>query len=157
MKKFSKFFGLGIITTLIEFAVYTALARILSNDFLWLATLIGGIVGVIASFLLNTKYVWKDKKAGKAEATKVLGYGMVKTFVIKEFFTWIYGLVTPVYVFAYQISSFLGLPFDYAFVESTGIFGFTALTTMFVTYFVYDKIVFTKTQKESDTHDREAI
>lgn len=147
MKKFSKFFGMGIITTLIEFAAYTVLARALSNDFLWLATLVGGLVGVIASFILNTKYVWKDKKAGKSEATKVLGYGMVKTFVIKEAFTWVFGLVTPVYTFAYQICSWLRLPFDYAFVESTGIFCFTALATMSITYFVYDKMVFTKEQK----------
>ena len=148
MKKFGKFFGMGIITTLIEFVAYTILARVLSNDFLWLATLVGGIVGVIASFILNTKYVWKDKKAGKAEASKVLGYGMVKTFVIKEAFTWIFGLVTPIYTFAYQISSWLRLPFDYDFIESTGIFGFTALATMFITYYVYDRVVFTKAQKE---------
>lgn len=153
MKKFSKFFGFGIITTLIEFVAYTIVARIISNDYLWLATLIGGIVGVVASFVLNTKFVWKDKKAGKSEIMGVFGYGMVKTFIIKEFFTWVYGLITPVYVLAYDISSFLRLPFDYDFIESTGIFCFTALSTMLITYFIYDKLIFTKGKKKDGGKD----
>ena len=149
MKKFSKFFGIGIITTLIEFIAYTIVARCISNNYLWLATLIGGIVGVISSFVLNTKFVWKDSKAGKSEALGVFGYGMIKTFVIKEFFTFIYGLITPIYELAFQISSAIKLPFDYDFIESTGVFGFTALSTMFITYFIYDKFIFNKKKKDS--------
>ena len=149
MKKFGKFFGFGVITTLIEYIVFTIVARILSNDFLWLATLIGGIVGVVASFILNTEFVWKDKKAGKSEAAEVLGYGMVKTFVFKEFFTWVFTLITPVYELAFSISSAIHLPFDYDFVESTGVFGFTAVATMFITYFVYDKMIFTKNKEKN--------
>ena len=153
MKKFSKFFGLGIITTLIEYVFFTLVARLMSNDFLWLATLIGGIAGVIASFILNTKFVWTDKKSGKQEIIEVFGYGMIKTFLLKEGFTFLFKLLTPVYQFAYTISSAIKLPFDYAFIESTGVFCFTALATMMITYFVYNKLIFTK-KKDEETCEK---
>lgn len=148
MKKFSKFFGIGVITTLIEYIIFTIVARILGNDFLWLATLLGGIVGIIAGFILNTKFVWADKKAGKQEMVEVFGYGMLKTFLLKEGFTFLFKLITPVYQFAYTISSAIKLPFDYDFVESTGVFCFTALATMMITYLVYNKLIFTKKKDE---------
>lgn len=147
MKKFGKFFGLGIIAVLIEFIVFSIIARILSNDFLWAATIVGGITETITAYLLNTKFVWK--KRGKKEATNFFLYHILKTFTLKEFFTWVFGLITPVYEFAYGISSFLHLPFDYDFVESTGIFGFTAATTMVITYFVCDRLIFAEKADKS--------
>lgn len=145
MKKFSKFFVIGVGTTLIEYIFYTIIARVMSNDFLWVGTMVGGVGGAIFGYFLNTKYVWKDQKAGKAEVMKYFIYSLgIKTFIIKEIFTWVFSFITPVYELAYDISSFLRLPFDYDFVESTGIFGFTALATMLITYFTFDKLIFNK-------------
>lgn len=146
MKKFSKFFGIGVTTVLIDFVVYSIIARIMSNDFLWVAIMVGGIVETVAAYILNTKFVWK--KRGKSEVVKFFAYHILKTFTLKEFFTWVFGLITPVYQFAFGISQFLHLPFDYDFVESTGIFGFTAATTMIITYFVYDKLIFREGKTE---------
>ncbi|MBQ6570844.1 GtrA family protein [Candidatus Saccharibacteria bacterium] len=148
MKKFAKFFGLGVGTTLIEYLIFTVAVRILGNDLIWLATLIGGVIGTVIAYFINSRLVWKE--GGKVEAAKFIIYNIAKTFTIKEFFVWVFGMITPVYELAFGISQALKLPFDYDFVESTGVFGFTALASMVVTYFVYDKVVFTGKKKEAE-------
>ena len=148
-KKFGGFFVLGVFTTLVELAIYTLVARIIGdNDYLWIATLIGGVLGTIIAFILNSKIIWKNNEAGKREALIFFVYNIVKTLTLKEFLTWAFSFLTPVYEFAFSICQFLHLPFDYDFVESTGIFGFTALVCMMITYLVYDKIVFLEKKNE---------
>lgn len=149
MKKFVKFFGLGVGTTLIEYLVFTLVARLTGNDLLFIATLVGGIVATIVSYILNRKFIWKNAKTGKKEVISFFVYNLViKTLVIKEIFTFLFGLIKPLYEFAFSISSSLHLPFDYAFVESTGIFVLTAGASMFITYFVYDKLIFKSNKNE---------
>lgn len=159
IKKVGKFFGLGVATTLIELVFYTITARIIgNNDHLWIATLVGGVLGTIVSFFLNSKLIWKNSKSGKREAAVFFAYNIVKTFTLKEFLTWAFAFLTPVYQFAFSICEFLHLPFDYDFVESTGIFGFTALVCMFVTYLTYDKIVFkNKKEERGEKKDVESV
>ncbi len=148
INKFVCFFILGVITTLIEYVFYTISARIINNnDILWVSALIGGVIGTIFAFFLNSRLIWKNSKVTKREITIFFVYDIGKTFTLKTFFTWVFGLIKPVYEFAFSISSNLGLPFDYNFVESTGVFVFTALVCMMITYFTYDKIVF-KNKKE---------
>ena len=67
---------------------------------------------------------------------------------------WVFGMITPVYELAFGIAQAIGLPFDYDFVESTGVFGFTALASMVVTYFVYDKVVFTGKKKRAEEEEK---
>ena len=143
IRKFGSFFILGIITTLIELVFYTITARIINNnDILWVSALIGGLIGTFFAFILNSKLIWKNSKTTKREVTIFFVYNIGKTFTLKTFFTWVFGFLKPVYEFAFSISSGIGLSFDYEFVESTGIFAFTALVCMMITYFTYDRIVF---------------
>lgn len=151
--KFGSFFVFGVITTLIELVFYTITARIINNnDFLWISALVGGLIGTFFAFILNSKLIWKNSKITKREVTIFFVYNIGKTFTLKTFFTWIFGFLKPVYEFAFSISSSIGLPFDYEFVESTGIFAFTALVCMMITYFTYDKIVF-KNKKDVSKED----
>ncbi len=153
-KKFGSFFVLGVITTLIELIFYTISARIINNnDLLPVSALIGGIIGTVFAFFLNSRLIWKNSKVTKREISIFFIYNIGKTFTLKTFFTWVFGLIKPVYEFAFSISSGLGLPFDYDFVESTGVFAFTALVCMTITYFTYDKIVFKN--KNDDTKDED--
>ena len=68
----------------------------------------------------------------------------ITALIISPFFTWIFGHFTLLYQFAHGISSFLHLPFDYNFVESTGVFCLTTAVTMTLNFFFYDRIVFSK-------------
>ena len=53
-----------------------------------------------------------------------------------------FGLFTPVYELAHNISSFFRLPFSYEFIESTGVFVFASIVAMLLNYIFYDKLVF---------------
>ncbi|MBR3368770.1 GtrA family protein [Candidatus Saccharibacteria bacterium] len=143
VKKFGGFFILGVITTLIELVFYTISARIINNnDILWISALIGGLIGTVFAFILNSRLIWKNSKVAKREIIIFFVYNIGKTFTLKTFFTWVFGFLKPVYEFAFSFSSNIGLPFDYEFIESTGVFAFTALVCMMITYFTYDRIVF---------------
>lgn len=158
IKKFGGFFVLGVLTTGIELIFYTISARIINNnDLLWISALIGGIIGTIFAYILNSRLIWKNSKTTKREITIFFIYNIGKTFTLKTFFTWVFGFLKPVYEFAFSISSSVGLPFDYEFVESTGVFAFTALVCMMITYLTYDKIVFKNKKIESDASDKEQV
>lgn len=77
--------------------------------------------------------------------------------IISPFFTWLFQSITPLYKFAFDISSAINLPFDYNFVESTGVFVLTACVTMTLNYLFYDKLVFgnTKEKAKGDLKDAE--
>ena len=96
-KKFGAFFILGVITTLIELVFYTISARIINNNgFLWISALIGGIIGTIFAFILNSRLIWKNSRTTKREITIFFVYNIGKTFALKTFFTWLFGFLKPV-------------------------------------------------------------
>lgn len=142
-KKFSVFFVIGVGTTLIDFVFYSIVAALINNnDLLVIPTFIGGTIGTIAGYFLNSRLIWKYCKTSKREISIFFIYNAIKTFGIKALFTWFFKLLTPVYDFAFSISAGLRLPFTFETVERVGVFGFTALSCMLITYFTYDKIVF---------------
>ena len=147
-KRASKYTIIGIILTGFNFVVYTILARIINNnDLLWLCSMIAYIIATFLAFVLHSKITWKERKPGKAGIIKFFAWNFITALAISPFLTWVFGFMTPVYEVAFNISTWLHLPFDYAFVESTGIFGFATLITMILNYFFYDRLVFGKTEE----------
>ncbi len=153
-KKFSVFFVIGIGTTLIDFVFYSIIASLINNnDWLIIPTFIGGTIGTIAGYFMNSRLIWKDYKTTKREISIFFIYNAIKTFGIKAIFTWFFKLLTPIYNFAFSISSNLHLPFTFEIIERVGVFGFTALTCMLITYFTYDKIVFRSKKEDLSDED----
>lgn len=153
-KKFSVFFVIGVGTTLIDFVFYSIVAALINNnDLLVIPTFIGGTIGTIAGYFMNSRLIWKDYKTTKREISIFFIYNAIKTFGIKAIFTWFFKLLTPIYNFAFSISSNLHLPFTFDTIERVGVFGFTALACMLITYFTYDKIVF---RTKDDTNNNMA-
>ena len=153
-KKFSVFFVIGVGTTLIDFVFYSIVAALINNnDLLVIPTFIGGTIGTIAGYFLNSRLIWKHCKTSKREISIFFIYNPIKTFGIKALFTWFFKLLTPIYDFAFSISSSLHLPFTFDTIERVGVFGFTAFSCMLITYFTYDKIVFKN--KENDSSNLE--
>ena len=145
-KRTSKYVVIGIILTLFNFGVYTIIARFIinNNELLWLSNLIATFITAILAYILHSKITWKERNPGRSGVYKFFAWNLALAFAISPFLTWIFGLMTFIYDFAFNISSALHLPFDYNFIQSTGAFGFTALVTMFLNFFFYDKIVFGK-------------
>lgn len=141
-KKFGTFFVVNIVTTLVDFVFYTVLARILGNDLLWLVAIISGLSGAVVSFIVNKKITWRSSKPKKFGVYLFFIWNGAKIAVVRPLLTIVYSYLTPIYVFAFSITKAIGLPFDMDFVESTGVFCFVTLSTMIMSYLIYDRLVF---------------
>ena len=146
-----KFAIIGIILALFNFAIYTFLARVIFNsddassdqkDLLWLDSIISYTLAAILAYILHSKVTWKERPVTKHGIVMFFLWNGITALAISPLLTWLFGLIAPIYEFAYQIFNNLHIPFDYDFVESTGIFCLTTLVTMILNYLFYDKLVF---------------
>lgn len=141
-----KFIVIGLILTVFNFGLYTAIVRWVfqNNDYLWLATLISTAVTTILAYLLHSRITWKERSPGQSGVIKFFIWNIILAVIISPALTWLFGLITPFYQFAFGISEAIHLPFDYDFIQSTGAFGLTTAVTMVLNYFCYDRFVFGK-------------
>lgn len=143
----SKYTIVGIILTLINFVIYTTLDRTIfqdRDDLLWLASLISCTIAAIIAYFMHSRITWRERNPGKLGMIKFVIWNILIAMAVSPALTWIFSLMTPIYQFAYNITSAIHLPFDFSFVESTGVFCLMTLCTMVLNYFFYDKIVFGK-------------
>ena len=143
-KRVSKFIIIGIVLTIFNFVVYTFLARVIfnNNELLWIDSIISYALATFLAYYLHSKITWKEHNPGKSGIIKFFIWNIITAAAISPFFTWIFGLLTPLYEFIYNIFTAIHLPFDYDFIVSTGVFGLTACVTMILNYLFYDKLVF---------------
>ena len=139
-----KFAIIGAILAVFNFIIYTFLARVIfnTNELLWLDSIISYALATILAYILHSKITWKERHITKRGIFMFFLWNGITALAISPFFTWLFGFIKPVYHFAHSISSAINLPFDYEFIESTGIFGFTTCVTMILNYLFYDKLVF---------------
>lgn len=139
-----KFAIIGVILALFNFTIYTFLARVIfnSNELLWLDSIISYTLATILAYFLHSKITWQERPVTKRGIVMFFFWNGITAIAISPLFTWLFGFITPVYEFTHNIFNTLHIPFDYNFVESTGIFCFTTAVTMVLNYFFYDKLVF---------------
>lgn len=142
----------GIILALFNFLIYTFLARVVfnNNELLWIDSIISYALATILAFFLHSKITWKERAVTKRGILMFFIWNGVTAILISPFFTWLFGFLTPVYQFIHQICTNLNIPFDYEFVESTGIFCLTTCVTLIFNYLFYDRLVFGE-----KNHDKE--
>jgi len=140
------FVGLGV--TLFNFVTYTLIARFIvnNNDLLWLSNLLATTMTVFVAFFAHSKITWKERKPTKGGVARFFIWNAFLAVAISPFFTYVFGLLTPLYELAFNICSAIHLPFDYDFVHSTGTFALTSIVVMILNYFFYDRLVFGKKQ-----------
>ena len=143
-KRTGKFAIIGIILALFNFLIYTFLARVVfkNNDFLWFNSIVAYILATFLAYFLHSRITWKERTPTKPGIVMFFVWNFVTALAISPFFTIFFKLMTPLYQFAHGITSAIGLPFDYNFVESTGVFCLTTLVTMVFNFLFYDKLVF---------------
>lgn len=147
MKRISKFAIIGVILALFNFAIYTFLARVVmsSNDLLWLDSMISYLLATILAYFLHSRVTWRERKVTKHGIAMFFLWNGITALLISPLFTWLFGILTPLYQLAHGIFTNIHIPFDYDFVESTGIFVLTTCVTMVLNYLFYDKLVFDDT------------
>lgn len=140
---------IGVILTVFNYILYTILARIINNNgILWVSTLISTTITIFLAYILHSRITWKERDPGKLGVYKFFIWNIIIAVAISPFLTWVFSLITPLYEFAYNISSAIHLPFDYNFVQSTGAFVLTTIITMVLNFLFYDKFVFGKKKEE---------
>lgn len=143
-KRTGKYVINGVILTGFNFLIFTVLERTVfaGNDFLWVDTIISYTFATFLAYFLHSKITWRERNPGKIGIIKFFAWNFLAAFLISPLLTYLFGFFTPLYEFAFNVSSNLGLPFDYDLVESTVIFVLVTLIIMVLNYLFYDKIVF---------------
>ncbi len=142
------FLGVGILNTLLDFIFYTLLTLTIftDKDSIALAGVISGTFALICAFLTHGFITWRGRNLKPSTIMRFFlftGFGM---WVIRPVLLAIFIHLTPLYDFAYSVSSAVGLPFSQEFIANTGAFGFMAVLVLIYNYVVYDKFVFTDTK-----------
>lgn len=148
-KRVGKFIIIGIILTIFNFLVYTFIARVIlnNNDLLWLDSMVSYALATVLAYILHSEITWQERHVTKTGILMFFLWNGITAFLISPFFTWLFGFLTPLYQSIHQLCVGLNLPFDYNFVESTGIFCLTTCVTMILNYLFYDKLVFGTSKK----------
>ena len=143
-KRTLKFAIIGTILALFNFLIYTFLARVImnSNDLLWLDSLISYFLATFLAYFMHSRITWKERRPTKSGVIKFFLWNFFTALAISPFFTWIFKLITPFYEFVFNITTAIHFPFDFDFVESTGVFVLTTCVTMILNYLFYDNLVF---------------
>ena len=136
----------GTFLAVFNYGFYTLLANVVikNNDLIWLSTLICTSVTTILAFLLHSKITWKEREITKASIYKFFIWNALLAIAISPLLTQLFSFITPLYDFAFHISSIMHLPFTYDFILTTGAFVLTAIVTTILNFLFYDRFVFGK-------------
>lgn len=154
-KQAGKYFVFGVLNTLVNYAVYEALALTVfsAGNQLWLATLISGVVGIFTGYYLHSHFTWKERNVGKAELGKFFAWNVALAIAIKPLITLAVEQLKFLYWLAYNICQAIHLPFSYEFVETTGVFVLMTAVVMVINFLVYDRLVFGKKKPEENREE----
>lgn len=143
------FLAVGIINTLLDFSFYTLLSQTVFKESIGLAGLVSGTISLFIAFLTHSFITWRGTEVSRKTLLRffvVTGFGM---WIIRPFLLSVFIMLSPLYNWAYSVSSTLSLPFSYDFVAKTGAFGFMVIIVLIYNYFTYDRFVFKKYEKDS--------
>lgn len=143
------FLTVGIINTLLDFGFYTLLSQTILKDSIGLAGIASGTISLFIAFLTHSFITWRGTDVSHKTLLRffmVTGFGM---WVIRPLLLSLFILLSPLYVWAQDISTALGLPLSYDFIAKTGAFGFMVVIILIYNYFTYDRLVFTRYEKDT--------
>lgn len=141
-----RYFFVGVAVTVFNYVLFAILSNLIikNNDFLWLSNLIATAITTIVAYILHSKITWKERSITKTSIYKFFIWNAIITFAISPLLTQLFSYITPLYEFAFNITSAIHLPFDYEFILTTGSFALTSIVIMVINFLFYDKFVFGK-------------
>lgn len=153
-KRIGKFTIIGIVLAIFNFLVYTFLARVVmgNNELLWLDSIISYALATILAYILHSKITWQERRVTKRGIIMFFVWNGITAIAISPLFTWLFKFITPFYLFIFNISETIHLPFDYNFIESSTIFVLVSIITMVINFIFYDKLVFGNSVKPTKTN-----
>lgn len=145
-KHATRYFFVGVGITLFNYVLFSIISNLLikDNNLLWLSSLISTVFSAIVAYIAHSKITWRERNVTKSSIIRFFIWNALLAIAISPFFTQLFSLLTPLYELAFNITSFLHLPFSYEFVLTTGTFVLTSVVTMILNFLFYDRFVFPK-------------
>lgn len=136
----------GVLVTAFNYALFAILSNLIikNNNLIWLSNFIATAVTTIVAYFAHSRITWKERKVTKHSIIRFFIWNAMLTVAIAPGFTQLFSLLTPLYEFAYNITSTIHLPFSYEFVLTTGAFVLNSIVIMILNFLFYDKFVFGK-------------
>ena len=136
----------GILVTGFNYALFAILSNLIikNNDLIWLSNFIATAVTTIVAYFAHSRITWKERTVTKHSIIRFFIWNAMLTVAIAPGFTQLFSLFTPLYEFAFNITSAIHLPFPYEFVLTTGAFVLNSIVIMILNFLFYDKFVFGK-------------
>ena len=141
-KRVGNFVWVGIVLTLIDYAVCELLVLVVFRDAAAtsIATVLSGIVSTVAAFFMHSRITWRDRKMNTAAVVKFFLWNVAVMMVLRPFLVWVFGLMGWLYEFCYGLVAWMGISHD--FVASTLAYGLVTVITLTLNYLFYDRFVF---------------
>ena len=145
-KRATRYVLVGIAITVFNYGFYSILANLIikNNDYLWLSSLISTVASTILAYILHSRITWKERPITKTALYKFLIWNAILAIAVGPILTQLFSLITPLYDFAYNITSAMHLPFTHEFVLTTGVFVLVSIVVLILNFFFYDRFVFGK-------------
>ena len=136
----------GVLVTGFNYALFAILSNLIIkyNDLIWLSNFIATAVTTIVAYFAHSRITWKERTVTKHSIIRFFIWNAMLTVAIAPGFTQLFSLFTPLYEFAYNITSAIHLPFSYEFILTTGAFVLNSIVIMILNFLFYDKFVFDK-------------
>ena len=136
----------GICVTGFNYALFAILSNLIikDNDLIWLSNFIATAVTTIVAYIAHSKITWKERTVTKHSLIRFFIWNAMLAIAIAPALTQLFSLLTPLYEFAYNITSAIHLPFTYEFVLTTGAFVLNSIVIMILNFLFYDRFVFGK-------------
>lgn len=147
-QKATKFVIVGVVVTLFDFIVYSLVAYLLPHALLWIAGVLAGIFATALAYVLHKNITWRERKVEKYTILMFFIWNAAIVFLLRPILITAFTFTVGIYQFGFMVSSFIGLPFTYAFIEKTGIYCFMTAITMVVNFIGYEKLVFRNKSKD---------
>lgn len=152
-KHAARYLIVGILVTIFNYVLFAILSNLIiqNNDLIWLSNFIATAITTIVAYFAHSKITWKEREVTKHSIIRFFIWNAMLTVAIAPSFTQLFSLFTPLYEFAYNITSAIHLPFSYEFVLTTGAFILNSIVIMILNFLFYDKFVF---GKKKVTHEK---
>ena len=141
-KRVGNFVWVGIVLTLIDYAVCELLVLLVFRDAAAtsMATVVSGVVSTVVAFFMHSRITWRDRTMDTVAVIKFFAWNVAVMIMLRPFLVWVFGLLGWLYEFCYGLVAWMGISYD--FVASTVAYGLVTVITLTLNYLFYDKFVF---------------
>lgn len=148
-KKVSAFIVIGFVNTGVDFLAYMLSAKLFFNENLILASILGGTIATVMSFVLNSKVTWRDRIVNKQTLLTFFGWNVFLVLGLRPALIWIFSRFKWLYSWIYKLVAWIQIPLTEDFVFKTTLYGIITVFVMTLTFLFYEKIVFRNTVEKT--------